>query len=149
MGADGVEVAQRYALDAGICLHAVAQEVLAHLLRVAVGGGGGLTVGELAHGQLVRLAVDGGGGGEKDVATLVARYLKDIQERGKVVDIVLEGIGDRLTHCLEGCKVDDGIDLIGIEESADLRKVAEIHLHEGEFLAGDGTDAFVVGLIAV
>ena len=61
MGADRVEVAQGYALDAVVSLDGVAQDVLAHLFGVAVRRLGFLARAPLGHRQNLRLAVNRAG----------------------------------------------------------------------------------------
>ena len=146
---DGVEIAQRDAAHARIGLHAVAQDILAHLLGVAVGRGGRLARRGLRHGELVRLAVDRRGGGEQHVATLLPRSLQDVDERQEVVAVVHQRLRHGLAHRLEGGEMDHRVDGVFREERLHGRRVAEVHPDQRHLPSENGADALVVGLVAI
>ena len=130
VGADGVEIAQCDALEPLVGLDRVAQDVLAHGLRVAVGRLGRLAGRLLRDGLLVRLAVDGARRREDDVRPLeVAHQLDDVHERREVVAVVLEGLLDRLAHGLRGREVDHRVEFVLFKDlRAEGLHVAAVHL---------------------
>ena len=75
--------------------------------------------------------------------------LQHVHEGFEIVLVVFEGFRHAFAHCLEGGEVDDGVYLVVGKKSVGCCCIAEIHLHEGEFLPEDFADAIVVGFVAV
>ena len=148
MRSDGVEVAEGDAVHAVRC-NAVAQEVLAHLLGVAVGRRGGLAGRLLGDRGLFGLTVHGGGGGEEHVGAVLPGGLQNVKERTEVVLVVHERLGDRFADGLECGEVDDGVDVILVEKPVHGGGIAEIYVFEGQLAAEYGADALVVGFVTV
>ena len=124
----------------------VGQDLLDHPLGPAIGVGGVLLGAGLGEGQGIRVAVDGGGAGEDD--GLAAVLAHDVDERERVADVVgvvLDRLGDGLTHGLEAGEVDDAVDRVGVEDL--LERGAIIHVRDdelevlGRFGANDDLDA--------
>ena len=149
MRADRIEIPQGNSPDARICRHTIAQEVLAHLLRVPVSRGSRLAGRILRYRQLLRFAVNRCGRREEDVAALLARHLQHVEERTEVVGVVLERVGNRFTDGFECSKVDNCIYIIVNKQLAYCRNVAEIHLDKRKLATCDLADAVVVGSVAI
>ena len=139
---DGVEVAQRDTLQIAIGTHRVAQDILAHGLRIAVGRGGRLAGRKLRYGLLVGLAIDRARRREDDVVTAVgAHQLDDVHQRRKVVAVVLQGLLHRLAHSLVGGKVNHRVELIFFEQLlGQTLLVAAIYLDKGNLYARNLAD---------
>ena len=143
MCADGVEIAQRDAFHAGVGGERVAQNVLAHLLGVAVGRSGRLAGRLLRHGLLLRLAVNGARRREDDVpAAEFTHQADDVHKRGEVVAVVFERLLHRLAHGFRRCEVDHRVEFVLFEDLAESRPVAAVDLDEGDVHAGDLAHAF-------
>ena len=143
MCADGVEIAQRDAFHAGVGGERVAQDVLAHLLGVAVGRSGRLAGRLLRHGLLLRLAVNGARRREDDVpAAEFTHQADDVHKRGEVVAVVFERLLHRLAHGFRRCEVDHRVEFVLFEDLAESRPVAAVDLDEGDVHAGDLAHAF-------
>ena len=135
---DGVEIAQGDALHPGIGGDRVAQDVFAHLLGVAVGRGGRLAGRLFGHGLLLGLAVDGARRREDDVpASEFAHQADDVHKRREVVAVVFERLGDRFAHGFRRREVDHRIEFVLLEDLAESRAVAAVHLDEGDVGARD------------
>ena len=139
--ADGVEVAQRDAFHAGVGGERVAQDVLAHLLGVAVGRGGRLAGRLFRHGLLLRFAVNGARRREDDAAEFT-HQADDVHERGEVVAVVFERLLNRLAHGLRRREVDHRVELVLFEDLAESSPVAAVDLDEGNVHARDLAHAF-------
>ena len=92
---------------------AVVQDVFGHLLRVAVGRGGGFAGRLLRDGQCVGLAVDRCRRREEDVRPAELLHQRaDVHERREVVAVIFERFGDRLADSLVGGEMDDGAEIV-------------------------------------
>ena len=135
MGADRIEVPQRDPPKLRIRLHGVPEDVLAHLLGVAVGRGGFLPRGRFGDGQFVRVPVDRSRGREQDVPAAVgARRVDHVHERVKIVPVVLQRLRHRLSDGLEAGEMDHRVDLPGGEQDVGRHRVAEIKLDERDVI---------------
>ena len=138
VGADGVEVAQCDAVQALVGRAAVVQDVFGHLLRVAVGRGGGFAGRLLRDGQCVGLAVDRRRRREEDVWPAELLHQRaDVHERREVVAVIFERFGDRLADSLVGGEVDDGAEIVFFEDASQRRFVAGVDPLEGNVDARD------------
>ena len=142
MGADGVEIAQRNTPHARVGRAAVAQDVLGHLLGIAVGRGRRQARRPLRHGQHPGLAVDRGRRGKHHVgASEFVHQGAQIHERRQVVAIVLERIGHRFAHGLERREMDRRDEPVFFEDAPQGLPVAGIDLLERHLDARDAPHA--------
>ena len=150
MGADRVEVAQGDALQSGVGRHRIAQDILAHLFRVAVGRGGRFAGRLLRDGLLLGFAVDGARRREDDVPpSELAHQRDDVHERREVVAVVLQRFLDRFTDGLRGGEMDHRIEFVLFEDLAETLQIAAVDLHEGDIHAGDLADPLDGAHVAV
>ena len=146
MSADGVEVTEQHDVPLGVGGVDVHKDLLDHPLGPTIGVGRGLLRILLGDGRVVRVAVDGRGAREDDgLAAMVAHDVDEHQGVLDVVVIVLDGLAHRLADGLKAGKVDDTVDLMGIEDLVHRIAVEHVGLVEGEVLGGlvahDGLDA--------
>lgn len=142
MRADGVEIAQGDALHALVGRQRIAQNVLAHLLGVAVGRGRGLAGRLLRHGQLVGLAVNRTRRREDDVVTSeLTHEVDDVHKRRKVVAVVFQRLADRLAHGLRRREMNHRVEVVLFEHFAKSVAVAAVRLFERHFDARDPADS--------
>ena len=143
MGADGVEVAQQRNIQLGVSLATVGQDALGKHLGGAVGVRGAAHGEILADGHAGGVTVDGGRGGEDDVVAVVTAHdIQNVQRAGQIVGVVLDGLGNALTHSLVGGELDHAVDVLVLGE--DLLNggfVGHVSLDKAEVLACDLLDA--------
>ena len=146
MSADGVEVTEQHDVPLGVGGVDVHEDLLNHPLGPTIGVGRGLLGVLFGDGRIVRVAVDGRGAREDD--GLAAMVPHDVDEHQGVLDVVvvvLDGLAHRLADGLKAGKVDDAVDLMGIEDLVHRIAVEHVGLVEGEVLGGlvahDGLDA--------
>ena len=141
--ADGVEVAQQ---ADGKVLHrlgGVAQDLLGHVLRPAVGVGAHAGAGALPEGHLVVAGVDRRRGGEDDVLhAVVAHGLAEAHGGEEIVVVVFQRHRHGLADGLEPGEVDRAVDAVLFKNAVERRTVAHVVLIEGHVLAGDLLYAF-------
>ena len=129
MGTAGVEVAQGHVFQA-VGLGNPAHHVLHGQLGLAVAVGGHSTV-VLQDGHPLRLTVGGGGGREYDLVHAVGHHgLEEHHGAVEVVVIVLQRIGHGLSHLGGGGKVDDALDVLGLEQGIQSPPIPDVQLIE-------------------
>ena len=149
MRPDGVEVPECHHAPFRIRNHQIPQELLDHHLGVAVrvGGGGGHV---LSVGHRVMYPVYGGRGGEYQLlAAILPHSLEQQQGAGQIVVIILQGLGNGFSHCLQSGKVDHSVDAVIGKNLLHARKIQHIRPIEGDGFAGDLPDpvyAFLFGI---
>ena len=146
MGADGIEITEQHDVPLGVGGVDVHKDLLDHPLGPTIGVGRGLLRILLGDGRVVRVAVDGRGAREDDgLAAMVAHDVDEHQGVLDVVVVVFDGLAHRLADGLKAGKVDDAVDLMGIEDLVHRIAVEHVGLVEGEVLGGlvahDGLDA--------
>ena len=143
MGADRVEISKGYAVDAIVGVAAVAEDIFAHLLGVAVGRCGGLAWRLLGHGQGVGLAVDSRARWKEDIGAAVFFHQRaHVHERGEIVHVIFQRFGHRLANSLEGREVNHGVEFVAEEHPAEGLDVASVDLLKGYVASGDLLHAF-------
>ena len=141
MAADGVEVAQQHGREARRCGAVVAQDLLDHDLRPAVGvccdiGGHRLDIGD----GVVR-AIDRRGGREHEARAARLRHFLEQGQRGiQIVAVIGQRDMAALADRLEARKMHDGIDAVRREDLMQDGAVLRIRLIERRTLSRDGLD---------
>ena len=119
-------------------MYRIPQDILANLLRIAIGRLSALARRLLRNRQHLGLAVYRAGGRENDIAnTLVTHQFEDGDKRLEVIPVVKQRFVDRFTHRLRRREMDDRIELILIEDTSHRLFVGAIHLFEGNLYAGN------------
>ena len=148
VGADGVEVPEHRDAPVvgllgdrlGLTRLEVAQDLLDHELRPAVGvSDSGPDRALLGDGHL-GAAVDGGRGGEDDaVAAVLVQQAEQVDRRAEVVRVVHERLLDALPDGVETGEVDAGVEAAaGLEHLLEGGLVTEVGLHESQSVAAAG-----------
>ena len=118
MGSDRVEVAKGDTLDSRAGRYSVAKDVLAHLLGVAVWRCCRKSRSLLCHRKILSFSVNCSRRREEHIASaMVLRHLEYVEERDKIVAVILDRLCNGFSHSLECGKMDDCIYLVLIKES--------------------------------
>ena len=133
VGADGIEVAQQHHRPLGVGSAQVGENALNHKLGATIGVGDGAGGHILLEGGGVAGAVDGGRGGENH--PLTAHLGHHLTQHHGAVDVVVEvskGNTYGLAYGLQAGEVNDRVNLILAENTAQTLCVTNIALIEGE-----------------
>ena len=138
VGADGVEVPQQHHGQRLVRRGRRAQDLLDEVFRPAVG------IGAAAHRHVLRQrhgvvpAVHRGRGAEHDAAAAVLRHDLQQRQRGaQIVAVVHHRLGHGFAHRLVAREVDDGVDGLRVEHTAQRRLVRDVRLAHRDVSAGD------------
>ena len=118
--ADGVEVAQQHDVPLVVADVQVGEHLLKHALRPAVGVRAVVLRAILGDRDELWLAVHRGAAGEHQVLhAVVARHVAQHQRAGDVVPVVLKRLLHAFAHGLEAGEVDDGVDVVLVEDGVE------------------------------
>ena len=129
MRADGVEVAQQHDRPARVGHNIVAQDLLADVLRPAIGIRAVAGAGRLVERHLVVAGVHRRRRGENDLPDAVVTHrLAERDRRAEVVVVVFQRHLHRLAHGLEAREMNDAVDLLLGKNAVESGAVAHVHL---------------------
>ena len=127
--ADGVEVAQQHDRPARVGHDIVAQDLLADVLRPAIGIRAVAGAGRLVERHLIVAGVHRRRRGENDLPyAVVTHRLAERDRRAEVVVVVFQRHLHRLAHGLEAREMNDAVDLLLGENAVEPGAVAHVHL---------------------
>ena len=142
VGTNGIEIPQQDSAEVRVGSYIVRQNPLNHHLRPAIGRRG-LDGGHLFFvGMGIVGAVDRGGGGEDEL--FAAEFLHNLQQchgAVQVVSVILQRLFHALTHGLEACEVNHGIDLVVFKNRAQRLAICTVNLIKGRFTTGNRLDS--------
>ena len=142
MRADGVEVPQQHNGPFAVGLCRIGEDLLAHVLRPAVGIRAAAGAGALVHGHRIVRRIHRRGRGEEDLLHAVRRHrLAEVDGRAEVVVVVPQRLLHRLPYRLETGKVEHAVKPVRIEKLIESCAVQKIHFVVFERLSGDALDA--------
>ena len=134
MSTDWVEVSQDDTLDVSTTMDIVCDDLLVHLLGIAIRRSSLLMRSLLSYRQVLwlRLTVNGAGRREDNTLYIIFWHqLKQVDERNQVVAVVQQRLLYTLTYSLAGSKVNDTLDgRILLEHSLCSCLVTKINLLE-------------------
>ena len=143
MRADGVEVAQQHDRPARVGHDIVAQDLLADVLRPAIGIRAVAGAGRLVERHLVVAGVHRRRRGEDDLPDAVVTHrLTERDRRAEVVVVIFQRHLHRLAHGLKPGKMNDAVDLLLGKNAVESGAVAHVHLIKFQRPARDLFDPF-------
>ena len=133
MRADGVEIAQQHNVPFVVAHVQVGQHLLQHGLRPAVGVRGVVLRAILGNGDELRLAVHRGARREHEVLHAVrAGHVAQGQRAREIVPVVFQRLLHAFAHGLEAGEVDDGVDVVLLEDALECKPIQDVSLVENE-----------------
>ena len=141
VGPHGIEIAQEDDLPGGIGNPEIPKDLLDHQLGAAVGIGGGK--GKfLPYRNCSWIAVNSCGRTEDDpLDPTGSHHLAEGNRRADVVVIVIQGSGNRFTHCLETGKMNYGVAGMGGENGLQSGAVPAVNMVKDGSTARNGINA--------
>ena len=143
MSADRVEIAQEGDRPVRVGFGGVAQDLLAHILRPAIGVGAHTGVRILPQGHFVITGIDCGRRGENNVAdVMVLHCLTECDSGEEVIVIVFQRHRDGFTNGFEPGKVNHAADIMFIKDGIQRGAVTHVVFVEDNIFAGNLLHSF-------